>query len=152
MIDGKAVNISFARDTKAMAPAQSTSKGMSSVAAQALAAASWGMGTAAPPPKQAAPKRAAPQQTTTPGQAGNSYVFDQNSGLYYDSASGFYYDPANQVRSCQMRICCATSESHPNCPPPHRPIAELAPLRRCTCTTTQSSRCTCTGTPRPKAM
>jgi len=98
-VDGKTANISFASDTKAMAPSQSSSKGMSSVAAQALAAASWGMGMStavpAPTPSASTAKEAQPGGQT--GTEGAKFTFDQSSGLYYDSTSGFYYDPTNQV-------------------------------------------------------
>jgi hypothetical protein len=113
-----------------MAPSQSSSKGMSSVAAQALAAASWGMAGStalpAPTPSASTAKEAQPGgHTGTEGMympmrhpcvtnypftpdiyTGTKFTFDQSSGLYYDSTSGFYYDPTNQVGSQIFSIIC----------------------------------------------
>lgn len=93
-VDGKQVAVSFAKDTKAMAPTpKRANSGMSSVAAQALAAASWGMASG-PGPAPAAPQQAAPQ---APGQHGSTFVLDSSTGLYYDQSSGYFYDPKTQV-------------------------------------------------------
>ena len=110
-IDGAAASITLARDTQAMAPKSSGSGAMSSVAAQALAAAAWGLNQAAPvAPKPAAAPAAAPQQAAV-----SSYVFDPSSGLYYDAATSYFFDPKTSVylyyNQDQKKYMCYDEES-----------------------------------------
>ena len=110
-IDGAAASVTLARDTQAMAPKSTGSGAMSSVAAQALAAAAWGINQAAAPPKPAASRAAASQ----PQQAASSYVFDPSSGLYYDAATSYFFDPKTSVylyyNQDQKKYMCYDEES-----------------------------------------
>ncbi len=100
-IDGAEVAVSLARDTQALAPKTSTKGAMSSVAAQALAAAAWGLnqsaGTAQNPQRGTAATTGAQQQASAGQAGGSNYVFDASSGLYYDSTSGYFFDPKTSV-------------------------------------------------------
>lgn len=102
-IDGAEVAVSLARDTQALAPKHSATGAMSSVAAQALAAAAWGLNQSAGSALRGAAATTATQQQaaaagSTAGQGGGSkYVFDPSSGLYYDSTTGYFFDPKTSV-------------------------------------------------------
>jgi hypothetical protein len=101
-VDGAEVAVSLATDTQALAPKNSAKGAMSSVAAQALAAAAWGLnqsaGTAQNSQRAATTGTRQQAAAGSAGQAaGSNYVFDSSSGLYYDSTSGYFFDPKTSV-------------------------------------------------------